>query len=209
MRLLSLAALAPLGLSLAACATPQGPVQVTRFVEETALAELGQGTIFVETAPGESGDAQELAPYKAAIARQLAALGYREAPRADAAQIAQVRVSRSVSDVQGGRSPVSVGVGGGTGTFGSGGGVGIGFNLGGGRKEEVSTRLEVMIRDVASGRSLWEGRALFDVASKSILADSAQNASVMAGALFRSFPGNNGETVSVAVPNSQSQRVSE
>ena len=200
----SLAMLALPLLALAACATPPGDVQVTRFVGASAPDRLGTGTIFVESSPGSDAEAIELAPYKAAVARRLTALGYRETARDSANQVAQVRVERGVIGASGRRGPVNVGVGGSTGSYGSGVGVGVGINLGGGRTEEVSTRLEVMIRDRASGESLWEGRALFDVASSSILADSAQNASVMADALFRSFPGNSGETVLVPVARSTS-----
>lgn len=184
---------------LAGCAVQTGPVQVTRFVEASMQERLGTGTIFIETAPGSETEAQALAPYKAAVARELVALGYRETSRAEAGQVAQVRISQDVIGAERGRGPVSVGVGGSTGSYGSGAGVGIGINLGGGPKEQLSTGLEVMIRDAATGKSLWEGRALFDVATKSILADSAQNANVMADALFRAFPGNNGETVEVPV----------
>lgn len=198
----------PIALALVAalivggCALPPtGPVQVTRFVAQPALERLGQGTIFVETAPGEGGNEENLRTYKAAVARQLVTLGYRETSRENAAQMAQVRLSRSlVAAPTASRSPVSVGVGGSTGSYGGGVGLGIGFNLGGGKaKEQVSTRLEVRINDALTGQSLWEGRALFDVASTALLADSAQNASVMAEALFKEFPGNDGETVEVPV----------
>ena len=188
-------------LVLAGCATPPtGPVQVTRFVAQPALERLGQGTIHVEAAPGEENDAAALLPYRAAVARQLVALGYRETARGEAAQVAQVRVSQSVIAGSSARGPVSVGVGGSTGSYGSGVGLGIGLNLSGGKaKEQVSTRLEVRINDALTGASLWEGRALFDIASTALLADSAQNASVMAEALFQDFPGNDGETVEVPV----------
>ncbi|UIP06844.1 DUF4136 domain-containing protein [Erythrobacter sp. SDW2] len=188
-------------LAMAGCALPPtGPVQVTRFVSQPAIERLGSGTIFVETAPGENGDEDALRTYKAAIARQLVALGYRETSRDQAGQVAQVRVSRTVIDAAASRGPVSVGVGGSTGTYGSGVGLGIGLNLGGGKaREQVSTRLEVRINDALTGQSLWEGRALFDVASTALLADSAQNASVMVEALFQEFPGNDGETVEVSV----------
>jgi hypothetical protein len=201
----------PLGLALAAalalggCALPPtGPVQVTRFVAQPAFERLGQGTIFIEAAPASPGteqsDAAALLPYKAAVARELAALGYRETARGEAAQVAQLRLSQSVIPAPSSRGPVSVGVGGSTGSYGSGVGLGIGLNLGGNKpKEQLSTRLEVRINDALTGQSLWEGRALFDVASKALLADSAQNASVMAEALFKEFPGNDGETVEVPV----------
>lgn len=188
-------------LALAGCAsTPTGPVQVTRFVDAAAQDRLGQGTFFVEAAPGEEGDSAALLPYRAAVASQLTALGYSEAPRTGAGQVVQVRVAQSVIAPPAARGPVSVGVGGSTGSYGSGVGLGIGLNLGGGRpREQLSTRLEVRINDALTGQSLWEGRALFDVASSAPLADSARNASVMAEALFRGFPGNNGETVEVPV----------
>lgn len=192
-----LALMAPL--SLAGCALPGGPVQVTRFVADSGQDRLGVGTVFVQTAATSEAEAQDIAPYKAAVARELAKLGYREAARADAAQIAQVSVDSAVIGGRGDRSPVSVGVGGSAGTYGSGVGLGVGVNLGGGPAEQLSTTLQVMIRDARTNQSLWEGRAIFDVATKSILADSAQNAAVMAEALFRQFPGNNGETVAVPI----------
>jgi hypothetical protein len=37
-----------------ACATPQPPIEVTRFVDPAGSARLGQGTVFVESAPAVS-----------------------------------------------------------------------------------------------------------------------------------------------------------
>lgn len=197
---IAIAALA--GLSLAGCATSArtGPVEVTRFVEPGA--PLGQGTIFVETAPGLDADSLALAPYKAAIARELAALGYVETSRAQASQIAQVRIEKYRTDgPERQRSPVNVGVGGSTGSYGSGVGVGVGINLGGGggSGETLDTQLGVMIRDGASGQTFWEGRAQLSVGPGSPYAATEANASAIADALFREFPGNNGETVQVRV----------
>lgn len=198
------AALAAAALStLAACATPAvtGPVEVTRFVEPAASAQLGRGTIFVETAPGAQADSLALTPYKQAVARELARLGYREAPRADAAQVAQVRVERFVSGPDGQRrGPVSVGVGGSTGSYGSGVGLGLNINLGGGGpREMIATRIGVMIRDKQSGTTYWEGRAQFSVSENSQYAEPAASAKAVAEALFRDFPGRNGETIEVKV----------
>lgn len=190
-------------LGLSGCATtPQvSPAEVTRFLAPEAAARLGQGTVFVENAPGLEGDSLALAPYKAAVARELVRLGYRETSRELADQIAQVRLDQSV---EGGdaprRGPVSVGVGGSTGTFGSGVGLGIGINLGGGgNRERLVTRLGVMIRDKATGATYWEGRAQFSVSPDSSLAASPANAQALAGALLQEFPGANGETVEVKV----------
>lgn len=189
--------------ALAACTPPTGPVEVTRFHEPATLSQLGNGTIFVESAPGgESGfdeNSLELSVYKAAVAEELSRLGYRETDRGGAGQIAQVRLGRYVLGRDGRRSPVSVGVGGSTGTYGSGVGLGIGINLGGGSGEEIVTELGVTIRDKASSRPLWEGRANFEVDTNSPLADARANADAVAEALFRKFPGNSGETVAVEV----------
>lgn len=193
-RTLSVAALA---LSLAACATAPGPVEVTRFVAPTAGAQLAQGPIFVQSASGE--DSLELAPFKAAVAAELVRQGYRESDRAGAKQIAEVRVERYRLGSDGGRSPVSVGVGGSTGSYGSGVGLGVGINLGGGSRSEVGTEMRVVIRDATNSQVLWEGRADFAVAENSPLADRTASAQTVAAALFSEFPGNNGETVQVEV----------
>ena len=199
MKFAKLAALALGTATLAACATAPGPVEVTRFHDASALSRLGNGTIFIEAAPGEDASGLEMAPYKAAIARQLTALGYRETTRAQADQIAQVSLDRYKSREGDRRGPVSVGVGGSTGSYGSGLGVGVGLNLGGGAKDKVGTDLAVAIKDKASGNNLWEGRAQFAVVENSDLARTEANAQTVASALFREFPGGKGETVEVGV----------
>lgn len=183
-------------LVLAACATPQGPIEVTRFVGPEGSARLGQGTVFVESAPG-SPDGLEAAPYKAAVAAELTRLGYRESDRGGAGQIAQVRIDRFVESAEGRRSPVSVGVGGSTGSYGSGVGLGVGINLGGGPRPTTSTQLGVTLRDARGGVNLWEGRADIRTTDKSPLADRSANAQALAAALFRDFPGRSGETIQV------------
>lgn len=185
--------------ALAGCASGPAPVEVTRFHDPASLSRLGQGTIFVTAAPGEDMSGLELAPYKAAVAEELGRLGYVESARAAAGQIAEVRLDRFVAEKGDRRGPVSVGVGGSTGGWRSGVGVGVGINLGGGPKNEVGTHLAVTIRDQASGASLWEGRAQFSVSEKSDLARTDTNAHTVASALFREFPGGNGETVQIGV----------
>ena len=195
---------AGMAIALAGCAsTPApGPVEVTRFHDATAVETLGRGTVFVEAAPGSEQENLELAPYKTAIAEQLSRLGYTESARSEARSIAQVDVERySLGSDGRRRGPVSVGVGGSTGSYGSGVGVGIGINLGGGgSRERVGTELSVMIRDARSNQAVWEGRAQFEPARGSEEAQVSTNASIIADALFREFPGGNGETVEVEVP---------
>ncbi|MET1755164.1 DUF4136 domain-containing protein [Novosphingobium sp. RD2P27] len=183
---------------LAGCATPVGPVEVTRFhLPDTTM--LGRGAIQVEPAPGEDGASIEFRTYAAAVARELARLGYSETPPDSLAgsQVAILSVERDTLVPQRSGSPVSVGVGGSTGSFGSGVGLGLGINLSGPPPEQVETRMSVMIRDRATGRSLWEGRAAFAVKANSPLAQTSLGAAKMAEALFKDFPGRSGETITV------------
>jgi hypothetical protein len=183
--------------AVSSCATPVGPVEVTRFhLPDTAA--LGHGAIAVLPGPGIDGQSLEFRSYAAAVARELVRVGYTEAaPGGPAGQVAVVTLERQT--VRPGRagSPVSVGVGGATGSYGSGVGMGIGINLSGPPPEQVETRLAVAIKEPASGRSLWEGRASFAVSAKSPLADTQLGAAKMAQALFQGFPGQSGETIQV------------
>ncbi|MEO9461508.1 MAG: DUF4136 domain-containing protein [Marinomonas sp.] len=209
-KFLAIAAASTLGASLGGCATVAGPspVEVTRFHDASGLAagaQTGQErTVFIASAPTlgtENGgpDTAEMASFKRAVAAELAELGYREAPRRDAAYTAQVSLDRfTTGEDRPRRSPVSVGVGGSTGSYGSGVGLGIGINLGGNKSSvRLGTQLAVMLKDRANGQTVWEGRANWDVARESELAAPNANAPIIANALFSEFPGGNGETVEI------------
>lgn len=183
-------------LLLAGCVAPVGPVQVTRF-HAADTSPLGKGMIAVEPAPGTDGKSLEWQTYQIAVQRQLALLGYAEAAAGQGSQVAQLRVSRAVADPVRREGPVSVGVGGSTGSYGSGLGIGLGFNLGGKPAQQVQTELGVMIRDRATGQTLWEGRASFAVDSRSPLASTDLAAAKISEALFKGFPGQSGETIEV------------
>ncbi len=183
--------------ALAGCVAPVGPVEVTRF-HVPELATLGRGAIAVEPAAGQDGASLEFRSYAAAVARQLVLLGYSEAPAGAAtAQVAALRIERRSFRPAAARSPVSVGVGGSTGTYGSGVGVGIGLDLSGPPPEQVETELGVTIKQRASGRALWEGKASFAVRAASPLATTQLGAAKLAEALFGGFPGTSGETIRV------------
>lgn len=186
-----------LAAALAGCVAPTGPVEVTRF-HVPELATLGKGTIVVVPAPGQDGASLEWRAYQSAVQRQLVLLGYGDpAAGVTSAQVAELRLSRSTYRPERAGGPVSVGVGGSTGSYGSGVGVGIGINLSPRPAELVQTELGVMIKDRASARTLWEGRASFAVRASSPLADTSLGAAKMAEALFKDFPGQSGETIAV------------
>lgn len=184
-------------LALGACVAPIGPVEVTRF-HLPDISALGKGTIAVEAAPGLDPQSLEWKSYQAAVARQLALLGYGEAAAGTAStQVAVLRLSRQTYRPERSTSPVSVGLGGSTGSYGSGVGLGIGLNLSGRPAEQVQTELGVIIKDRTSGTALWEGRASFQVKAGSPLSDTQLGAAKMAEALFAGFPGNSGETIEI------------
>ena len=187
-------------LTLAACTTAPGPVEVTRFVAPERMALLGEGSITVQSGVGDGQESLALQPYETAVAAELASLGYTAGARGASDQIATVTVKRYVITREGRRSPVSVGGGGRTGSYGSGVGLGVGINLGGGQRDQVGSELSVTIRDAESGDVFWEGRADFRVDDNSPLAQSEANAQTLAAALFSDFPGNNGQTIEVEVP---------
>jgi hypothetical protein len=199
LRLLS-PALAAAALALSACATMPytGPVEVTRFVGADR-AGLGQGVIALEF-PDEMSNEAARSAFAAAVGVELAKLGYRvtETP-GQGAQTAIIRTSRKPIEaaVKDRRGPVSVGMGGQTGSFGSGVGMGVGINLGGG-SEGPSAITELSVRiNRPGGISLWEGRAQMTTGVKSPYSQVETSARTLAAALFRDFPGGNGETVTI------------
>ena len=196
MRHLGITALALGALSLAGCVTPVGPVQVTRF-HTPDVTQLGRGLIAVEPAPGSDPGSLEWQTYRGAVMHELQHVGYSESPSGSGGQVALMRIARTTRQADGGSGPVSVGVGGSTGSYGTGVGVGVGINLSHRPNALVDTEMAVSIRERASGKVLWEGRAQFTVSSGSPLATTALAAPKMSQALFFDFPGNSGETIEV------------
>lgn len=187
--------------ALGACSsTYTGPIEVTRFVAPSPVG-LGQGQIAIAF-PEELTNLRAREAFRAAVASELSALGYVIADQpTPSSQTASVRTSRDAIDrvTSGRRSPVSVGVGGSTGSYGSGVGVGLGINLGGNdASAEIVSELSVRIT-APEGETLWEGRAQLPTSMNSPYADIDASAEALTRALFRDFPGGNGETVQVTV----------
>lgn len=186
-------------LALSACvSTYTGPVEVTRFIAENPDG-LGQGSVHVYF-PEEIDNEQVKAAFAAAVENELRGIGYTIVPQEGAGiQVAAVRTSRNPIEGAGrrGRSPVSVGVGGGTGGVGV--GAGLGITLGGGQSgPAVITELSVRLTN-DQVETLWEGRAQIPTSVNSPYADVDASARALASALFKNFPGGNGETVSIDV----------
>ena len=202
-RPLKLAFAAVLALGIGACTSAYtGPVEVTRFVAAQPTG-LGKGTIALRFDKSLENQAAQDA-FRAAIGDELALLGYTVIDNAEIAdQIARIDTSRDALAKGQERNPVSVGVGGSTGSYGSGLGVGIGFNLGGGSQSpRVLSQLSIAIstNDPETDReNLWEARAQFPTSVDSPYAPVAENARALAAAVFKDFPGGNGETINLDV----------
>ena len=82
-------------------------------------------------------------------------------------------------------------------------GMGVGINLGGGSEgPAANTELSVRINR-PDGTSIWEGRAQIATGVKSPYSQVDTSARTLAAALFRDFPGGNGETVTIDVKKLQ------
>jgi hypothetical protein len=170
----------------------EGRITVDRFVGEgDAASQLGHGTIAVTSqAPGDAwvgpGDR---AAFEAAIVDQLVHAGYRtDAPASEAAQAVELTVSRDVIvPAEAKRSPVSGEAAMSVGNRGSAYGLAINVDLSKPLPALVSTRMEARIRDRASGRVLWEGRAQVATREGADWPDS-KIAARLAEALFDGFP---------------------
>ncbi len=183
--------------ALAASPAVAAPVEVTRFHTPETITTLGRSAVASIAAPGTDGSSLELRVWLQAVEAELAALHFGTATPGAADAVAEVRVEREVQRTERQRGPVSVGVGGSTGGWNSGVGLGVGFNLGGGPKTRVYTRLIVTIRSRATGLALWEGRAENVEREKARDAAVDQAAPRMAHALFSGFPGTSGATITV------------
>jgi hypothetical protein len=180
---------------LAACTASIPPVEVTRF-------HLGQvipaGNVAIVPVVGGDSQTLEFRTYAAAVARELARLGYTEAATALTPLIAEVDFSRGTRTDFARRSPVTIGVGGGS--YGGGLGIGIGtsFGVGGNRsRETVLTRLSVRLKTRSDGKPVWEGRAETQAPAGAPSAQPGLAADKLATALFKGFPGRSGETITI------------
>lgn len=193
-----------LGLSLSGCVGTaySGPVEVTRFISQESVG-IGQGPIAI-TFDKEMSNLRAKDAFYDAVAAQLVGLGYAIALEAEPGmQTARVATTRSALAPASSRGPISVGVGGRTGGYGSGLGVGIGIDLGGNTsRPNALSELSVRISD-ESGNSVWEGRAQQAVSINSPYADVEASSRALAAALFKDFPGGNGETVTIELDELQ------
>lgn len=182
-------------LLLAGCATSIPPVEVTRF-HENGVAR--QGSIVVVPAdPAAAAASLEFRTVANAVAASLTRTGFTVRDAGPSDYEAVVAIDRQTFEPGERRSPVNVGVGGSTGSYGSGVGLGIGIDLSGRPKPIVATRMRVQLRRAGAQTAFWEGRAEMAAKSTAPAAQPGIAAGQLADALFRDYPGQSGETITV------------
>ncbi|MFC4291262.1 DUF4136 domain-containing protein [Sphingorhabdus arenilitoris] len=202
---LAILSLTAAAVALSACATPAGPVEITRFNRADEGVQYGNGSFAVEIArtdnAGEQAEGTPLSasPYLNAVAAEMQRIGYSENSD-NASVIAQVGYGVRDLGKRDRRGPVSVGVGGSTGGYRSGVGVGLGLDLTSllnRPKNRVLTELSVRIIERDGGRVIWEGSAAQESDAGSAASASDSAAQKLASALFSNFPGKSGESIIV------------
>jgi len=185
-----------LALALAACSTtPQA--QVLRFHQGQSPT---QGTIAMRPADPAMANSLEFRAQTQAVGAELQRQGFTIVSNPAQAQYVAV-ISVTTSDrLQAPRqSGVSVGLGGGFSRGNVGVGTSVNVPVGGQQQPNVATTtvLSVAITRQQGNQAVWEGRASLDTQAGG--QSGTALTPVLAGALFKDFPGPNGRTVNVSI----------
>ncbi len=171
-------------------AEPARGIAVTAFRAADAAALLGQGQIVVAAISG-GDELGKLPVYEAAVVDELARRGYDTAGAGsgERGQIAQIGVAhRTTVPEEAPRKPISGEASTVISNRGTGFGLALAVDLTKPKKAIIATRLDVRIRDKASGRVLWEGYAEGQAREGEAGLDNGAMASRLASALFARFP---------------------
>lgn len=187
-------------LSLASCATPIGPTQVTRFHLPERICELGQGSIAIVPVDEDQAGTSAWRAFEQRLAQALTAQGYvvvDHSASGPGSADQQARIAYRIIDAEDINSGATV-TRGGPPTFGGQSiGLGLTIPLSGQRRNLIFYQLELRIVDSTSDQVLWEGRGQSQAKAGS--ADTAPDvfAGKLISALFSDFPGRSGETIAV------------
>ncbi|MBS0474377.1 MAG: hypothetical protein JSR28_04400 [Proteobacteria bacterium] len=185
------------GPSRGSSSAAEGRIEIARFrAEGDGAAALRSGTIAVSPMPEGAGgiDLRQDATYQAAVESELLGSGYQAAPAAGAGQVAEVRIVRNeLEPAEAKHKPVSGEMSMGVSNRGSMMGLGLYIDGTKPKKALLSTMLEARIRDRASGKVLWEGRAAIATREGDDKWTDTAIATRLAHALFDGFPLRTGE----------------
>jgi hypothetical protein len=140
----------------------EGRVEVARFLAASVTAEtFGHGGIGLVTLPGSISEERDRATFEAAVLNQLILAGYDStAPAESLRHLVELRIVDEVAESEEPpRKPVSGQMGVEFGTRGTSTSLAVNVDLSKPKNPLISHRLEVRIKDGATGELLWEGRA--------------------------------------------------
>lgn len=176
-------------------AQPSKKIDVTAYRAADADTLLGKGRIVVSRAAQEPGGEPaddtdgKLPVYEAAVIDELARRGYDTATANDPGQIAEIGVRHSVAvPEEAPHKKVSGAMSTTISNRGSGFGMALAIDLTKPAKAIVATRLDLRIRDRASGRVLWEGHAEGEARESDGGLGNGAMAARLASALLKKFP---------------------
>ncbi len=172
-------------------AQPSKKIDVTAYRAADAEALLGKGRIVVSRMDSDAGDNEDgkLPVYEAAVIDELARRGYDTATALDPGQIAEIGVSHSVAvPEEAPRRKVSGAMSTTVSNRGSGFGLALAVDLTKPAKAIIATRLDLRIRDKATGRVLWEGHAEGEAREDDGGINNSEMAARLATALLKRFP---------------------
>ncbi len=185
-----------LSLALAACAsTPQA--QVLRFHQGQPI---NRGTIAIQPANPAMANSLEFNAQANAVGAELQRQGFTVVGNPAQAQFVAIVDVQTGERLQAPRqSGLSVGVGGGFSRGNVGMGTSINVPVGGQPQANVAsmTTLSVAITQGAGGPAVWEGRSTLETQAGG--QSGTALTPVLAGTLFKDFPGPSGQTVRVPI----------
>lgn len=192
------AVLATLALLGACATTPPTGINVTRFHMGGPIAK---GTVAVIPANPAMAGNLEFQTYAELVSDQLRIIGFVPVPKLTTAEyVATMNYSQTAQAVSR-NAPATVGVGIGGASFGGGGGVSMGTGVqvpvGGGTNTVVTTQLAVDIKRRSDQTVIWQGSATSQAMGNTPNAAMGNAMPGLVKALFGSFPGQSGSTVTV------------
>ena len=167
----------------------EGKVTSEHFVAEEGSEGLGHGAIRLVVLADSTPEGRDRLDYEAAMIDRLVLAGYDTLHGAEAGQRAEIRITRDVAEpAEERRSPVSGESSVMVSNRGTAYGMALNVDLTKPRAALMATRMDLRIRDEASGAVLWEARATIYTRDGDESWDEAAIANRLAAALMDEFP---------------------
>lgn len=168
----------------------EGKLDAEGFPAPDAGDLLGNGHVTITSMAGSMGEGREEATFEAAVIDQLAKSGYDTVTRdPNGGQITEIGIIHDeLVPAEQKHSPISGEVAAGVSNYGSSFGVALAYDASKPRGALIETRLDLRIRDRATGKPLFEGRARIATREGDSRWSDEKIANRLAAAIFAKFP---------------------